>query len=1046
MATADSPQSSISLTVGQTKHQAIAQPEPVKQDQPFELERAMSYREAGCYKEAVHVLHQWLATNSRDASAYALLAQVLSLDKQDKPAWVALNTALSINPTLPIVQRNHARLLLNATMPEEALNAAQAAYHGDESDPENQLVLAAALRACERREQALQLVESVLRSRPNYAEAFATRALLKLQCSDLVGALRDAERALAIKPHLAQLWSMVGSLCYQLEDLHGAIDALEKALDHEPDNVGNLVNLGELKRRVGAAEAAIVLLEKAAAIAPNNAGSWVNLGAAFQQAQRIHEAKDAYAKSLAIEPGQAEVASNLGVLAKEATNWEEALRYFDQALVARSDVAEVHSNQGAILKELGRLNDAEASLRRALTLKPDFAEANYNLGNLLIVLARLDGAIASYRRSLAIRPDYAKAYSNLLVCLNYDSHLSAAAVFGEHHLWGKKQTGTSVRFAPPAGDRNPQRRLRVGYVSPDLRRHSVAYFLEPLLREHDHRVIETFCYAEVARPDEVTARLKGCADNWLGTVGMLDEALGQRIVDDKIDILVDLAGHTADNRLLVFARRPAPVQLTWLGYPHSTGLSTMDYRFVDAITDPPGDADAWANETLVRLDNGFLCYAPPAEAPLTAPLPSLTCSSITFGSFNNPAKISPSTLDAWANLLDRVPGSRLLLKGKCFSSTGGSKTFIAQLKQRGVDPRRVTLLGSVPSLADHLALYAQVDIGLDTFPYNGTATTCEAMWMGVPVVTLRGDRHAGRVGASLLTQIGMEEWIASSVRDYVDIAAALTKDAPRLRELRRSLRARVAASPLCAAPAFARKMEASYRDLWRRYCASNDSMPAKGRLTNSRPGESAAANLKAQTVAEDAPAIGAATGGNASGQPSSGRRLHIGGRLHVPGWEVLDVTSAPYVDHLRDATDLSIFPDNTFAEIYASHIVEHFDFARQLEATLKEWCRVIRPGGVIRVSVPDLDVLAELFLDRQSLSVRERFTVMRMIFGGHIDEHDYHVVGLNEEFLTIFLGQAGFTRISRVKEFGLFHDSSELLFRGVSISLNMIAHKPHVID
>jgi len=344
-------------------------------DQPTELDCAIAHREAGRYKEAALVLQSWLVSNSQDASAYALLAQVLSLDKQDEPAWVAMNTALSINPALPVVQRNHARLLLKQQKLHEALQAAQAAYQSDATDPENQLVLAAALGANGRNEQAFPLVAKALQSRPNYAEAFATRALLKLRSGDPVGALADAEKSLSIKPHLGQLWGMVGSLRYQLKDLPGAIDALEKALDYEPDNVGHLVNLGEFKRQAGAVEAAIVMLEKAVAIAPENAGALVNLGTALQQAQRIPEAKAAYGKALKIAPEQAEVASNLGVLAREEENWEEALRYFNQALQIKPDSAEAHYNLGVTLKDLGRLDEALANYRLSLNAKGDWKEA-----------------------------------------------------------------------------------------------------------------------------------------------------------------------------------------------------------------------------------------------------------------------------------------------------------------------------------------------------------------------------------------------------------------------------------------------------------------------------------------------------------------------------------------------------------------------------------------------------------------------------------------------------------------------------------------------
>jgi predicted O-linked N-acetylglucosamine transferase (SPINDLY family) len=346
----------------------------------------------------------------------------------------------------------------------------------------------------------------------------------------------------------------------------------------------------------------------------------------------------------------------------------------------------------------------------------------------------------------------------------------------------------------------------------------VAYFVEPLLKGHDRQAVEVFCYAEVKRPDTVTGDLQRLADHWLVTVGLSDEELAERIRTAGIDILIDLAGHTGNNRLRVFARKPAPVQVTWLGYPNTTGLEAIDYRLVDEVTDPVGEADAWASEALVRLEGGFLCFGALKDTPEPTVSPCLKTGTVTFGSFNNPAKVSAATFDAWAMLLSRLPQARLLVKGRPFADAVARTLFLARLDERGVAAERVELVAWLPDAAAHLALYHQVDIALDPFPYNGTTTTCEALWMGVPVVTLRGDRHAGRVGASLLSQIGQPDFIANSAHDYVEIGIALAGNPRRLDELRRSLRPRIASSPLCYGPIFARKMEAAFRMIWQRWC------------------------------------------------------------------------------------------------------------------------------------------------------------------------------------------------------------------------------------
>jgi predicted O-linked N-acetylglucosamine transferase (SPINDLY family) len=343
--------------------------------------------------------------------------------------------------------------------------------------------------------------------------------------------------------------------------------------------------------------------------------------------------------------------------------------------------------------------------------------------------------------------------------------------------------------------------------------------VEPLLKNHDRQTVEVFCYADIMQPDAVTAHLQGLADHWQMTTGLSEDQLAERIRMDGIDILVDLAGHTAKNRLRVFARKPAPVQVTWLGYSNTTGLEAIDYRLVDAVTDPVGKADAWASETLVRLEGGFLCYGGLRDGLEPVAPPCLKTGTVTFGSFKQPGpKVSPATLDAWAKLLTRLPQARLLVKGRSFADAPTRTSFLARLSERSVTADRVELVAGLPDATAHQAVYHRVDIALDPFPNNGTTTTCEGLWMGVPVVTLRGDRHAGRVGASLLSQIGLTDLIANSVEEYVEIALALAGNPERLDDMRRSLRPLMEASLLCDGGAFARKIEAAFRKMWQQWC------------------------------------------------------------------------------------------------------------------------------------------------------------------------------------------------------------------------------------
>ncbi|MFA6441065.1 MAG: tetratricopeptide repeat protein [Sterolibacterium sp.] len=668
------------------------------------------------------------------------------------------------------------------------------------------------------RKEGLAALQKAANLLPEDAEAHGNLGTALRNLGRLDDAVASYFRALEIKPDYAEAHNNLGNALKDRGRLDEAVASYSRALEIKPDYAEAHNNLGNALKDIGRPDDAMASYSRALEIKPDYAEAHNSLGNALKDIGRPDDAVASYRRALGIKPDHADANNNLGATLKDRGQLDEAIMIYRRALVIKPDYSEAQCNLGNALKDRGRLDEAVVRYRRALLIEPDYAEAQCNLGNALKDIGQLDEAVLNYRRTLEIRPRFAEAHSNLLLCLNYDCQRSAAEVFAEHRRWDEKQTCTYAPIARLPSDRNPERRLRVGYISPDLRQHSVAYFLESLLREHDRKQVEVFCYADVLQPDAMSSQLQGLTDRWLRTAGLSDEALTQRIVGDNIDILVDLAGHTGKNRLLVFACKPAPVQVTWLGYPNTTGLRAIDYRLVDSVTDPEGDADDLASEVLVRLANGFLCYSAPVDAPPPSLPPCSTNGGITFGCFNNPSKLSSATLDAWAALLIRVPGARLLCKDRIFAHAGGGTNLLEQLVRRGVDIRRVTLRGFTAEPADHLALYGQVDIALDPFPYNGTTTTCEALWMGVPVVSLCGDRHAGRVGASLLNQIGLTELIADSTQSYVDIAAGLAGDIPRLGELRRTLRMRMKTSPLCDASAFARKVESAYRDMWQRWC------------------------------------------------------------------------------------------------------------------------------------------------------------------------------------------------------------------------------------
>jgi protein O-GlcNAc transferase len=443
-------------------------------------------------------------------------------------------------------------------------------------------------------------------------------------------------------------------------------------------------------------------------------------------------------------------------------------------------------------------------------LRPGYVDAYRGLGATLIELGHHQEGIDCLRKADAAVPQ-----SDLLLALNYADDQSPEMLLAEHRAWGRHYAGLAP-IEPFANPVDPERRLRVGYMSPDFRDHSVSFSMIPLLEGHDRAQVEVVCYADVAQPDAWSERVRALTDRWVPIAGRGDAEVAEIVRGDGIDLLVDLTGHTASHRLPVFARKPAPVQLAYIGYPNTRGLPAIDYWITDAVADPDG-AERHYTEKPIRLPRCFLCYRSPEELAVSPP-PMRTAGHVTFGSFNNFSKASPATLELWAQVLAAVPGSRLLLKARTMQTPSLRAVVAATFAKRGVSADRLQMEGWTPERSAHYRAYDRVDIALDPFPYNGTTTTCEALWMGVPVVALLGDRHAARIGASLLTAVGLPELVADTPAAYVEIAAGLAGDLERLQALRAGMRQRLLASPLCDGQGLALAIEAAYRAAWRNWC------------------------------------------------------------------------------------------------------------------------------------------------------------------------------------------------------------------------------------
>jgi protein O-GlcNAc transferase len=623
------------------------------------------------------------------------------------------------------------------------------------------------------------------------------------------------------KPKNADALSLIGMIFYQRKKSDVAITYIQKALQYDPHNFHLHNNLGTAYKAEKRLDDAISSYQKALQLNPQYADAYNNLGTVLQEKRLPDEAITYYQKALQLNPRYADAYFNLGTAFRVKGQIDEALACYEKALQLNPDFFEAYNNLGVDFKERGQLHEALTCFQKVLQLRPAFVEAYNNIGSILTDQGKLSDAETYYRRALQMKPDFSVCYSNLLLSMNYSPRYDNRTIYLEHLNFAKQFAAPlSISIQPHANERMPHRRLKIGYVSPDFRRHSVNYFIEPVLAAHDRGQFEVICYSDVVSPDDVSHRIQTYPVQWRDIVGKTDEQAAGLVRSDKIDILVDLAGHTGNNRMLLFARKPAPVQISWLGYPNTTGLAAVDYRIVDNYTDPPGLTDQYYTEKLLRMPECFLCYQPEQDSPEIGPPPSQQKGSITFGSFNIISKITPEAVALWSRILKTAPNSTLLLKAKSLFDKSTREYLGGLFMHQGIPEDRLTFMFHTESYQQHLGLYNEIDIALDAFPYNGTTTTCEALWMGVPVVTLAGDRHASRVGASLLTNIGLPDLVSETSDEYVKTVAKLAADSERLHFLRQTLRQRVKSSPLAQAGSFTAAIENHYRAMWQTFCGS----------------------------------------------------------------------------------------------------------------------------------------------------------------------------------------------------------------------------------
>jgi protein O-GlcNAc transferase len=627
------------------------------------------------------------------------------------------------------------------------------------------------------------------------------------------GRLREAEtiyrQLLKKQPESPELHYNLAGLLSAGGRLDESADIYRAAIALDPLYADALNNLALVLMQQGHLEPAVDACRRAIAASPVHTAARNNLGNALRQQGQLDEAIECYRQAVDRGPATPAMLNNLGSALRDAGRLAEALRAFHDALLLDPNVPETHNLLGVVLKMLDRPDEAMLFYRQALQLRPGYVEALNNLGLLFKDMARLDEAVGCFEQALAIKPPRSDVHSNLVYTLLFQTN-SRARLSHELQRWNAlhaKRFATSNR--PLQIDSHFPRRLKIGYVSPDFRDHCAASFLLPLIASHDREKFEVHCFASVLRPDAITQRFISLADHWHSTVAWSDEEMADRIRAARIDILIDCTLHMAGNRLLVFARKPAPVQITWLGYPGSTGLQTIEYRITDPHLEPLDD-HGWP-EKPCRLPETFWCYDPLTAEPPVNELPARSNGLVTFGCLNNFCKLNEGVLKCWAGVMRATESSRLML----LAPTGSPRKWVLDvLLSRAIDPQRVQFVSS-RSRPEYLKLYHQIDLALDTFPYNGHTTSLDSFWMGVPVVTLCGPEPVSRGGVCQLRNLGLDDLIAQTPEQLIQIASALAADLHRLSELRRTLRQRMEQSSLMNAGQFAGNMEAAYVELWK---------------------------------------------------------------------------------------------------------------------------------------------------------------------------------------------------------------------------------------
>ena len=716
-------------------------------------------------------------------------------------------TQLSIQQMFEIAQRH-----LAASQHREAEGMFRQILAHDPRHLDSMLMLGFMLSQQQRLDEAEQWLSKAKSLAPQAASVYANLAILRIMQRRLDDALEAIETAVKIRPNSRDIQSTRGNVLQASGKLDQAIEAYRTSVKIDPNFAAGWNNLGAAQSTAGNVKEAISAFERSASINPREAGTFFNLGRALGELGENTRAIAALDRALTLNPAYAEALNQRGVLFQTIGRIDEAIADYRKAAAVKPDFADVYNNLGVALQSKRDFDAAIEAYQRAISIRPGYADVYGNLAQALSQIGELDQSLETYRSAQKLAADRRSA-SGMMLFLHTHPDFDAPAILREHKWWEEAYPKPLYsQITPHTNDRDPDRRLRIAYLSADLNEHPAGRFMLPVLQNHDRKNLEIICYYDIGESDAMTQRLRQYADEWHHTWRLNDAQLAAKIREDKIDIVVDLLMHAKGNRMLALARKPAPVQISYLAYCSTTGLPTIDYRISDPYLDPPGFDESVYTEKTARVSASYWCYSVPTASPEVESPPSEAKGFVTFGCMNNFWKVSRVAIGMWSDLLSCVPDSRLVVhthEGK------HRQRFIDRLG--GIDPSRVEFVGFQPA-ADYFRTFGRIDISLDPFPYGGGTTTCDSLWMGVPVISRMGQTAVSRGGSSILSNLDLKELLATNHDEYVRIARSLASDAARLRELRLTLRDRMKKSPLMDGQRLANDLQKIYRAAWRTWC------------------------------------------------------------------------------------------------------------------------------------------------------------------------------------------------------------------------------------